>query len=220
MLDGIKRRIQPLLKRLYFFYLRKKRWYTYDGLKICIFPSVFYPGFLYSTKFLLRHIQQYDLNQKSILELGAGSGLIALWVCRSGANVTATDINPKAIESIEESMVLNHLQLITIVSDLFDNIPNQTFDFIIINPPFYPVDPKNHAEQAFFGGSDFEYFRKLFHQLHMYMVTHSLVFMVLSTGCDLDKIRLLAEAEGAQVVPVAKQVKWFESLIIYQIIFE
>ena len=126
-----RKAIQPFLWGAYRVYLSTPRWYTYDGLKVRILPSVFHPGLLISTKVLLGFALQQDLKNKRVLELGAGSGLIALALARVGAVVTATDINPKAIASMKESSQKNNLPLTLIESDLFQNIPPQYFDLFL-----------------------------------------------------------------------------------------
>jgi release factor glutamine methyltransferase len=45
---------------------------------------------------------QFPLKNKHVLELGAGSGLIAIKAAKEGALVTATDINPVAIEYLHK----------------------------------------------------------------------------------------------------------------------
>ena len=51
---------------------------------------------------------------------------------------------------------------------MFDKIEKVNFDYIVINPPYFPKNPKSEKEFAWFCGSDFEYFKKLFSQLKDY----------------------------------------------------
>ncbi|MCK5548864.1 MAG: methyltransferase, partial [Thermoplasmata archaeon] len=71
---------------------------------------------------------------EDILEIGTGCGLIALH-CAMTANVTATDVNPHAIELAKKNALSNGLKLEVIKSDLFENIGGK-FDVIIFNPPY------------------------------------------------------------------------------------
>ena len=72
---------KPLLEK----YLSRKRTYRYNGFRLEIPPEVFHPGFFFSTRFLMRHLAQFRLQNKSFLELGAGSGLIAIHAAKEGA---------------------------------------------------------------------------------------------------------------------------------------
>jgi release factor glutamine methyltransferase len=51
--------------------------YRYNNLRFEIPPAVFHPGYFFSTQFLLKYIEQMPIADKSLLELGCGSGLIA-----------------------------------------------------------------------------------------------------------------------------------------------
>ena len=75
---------------------------------------------------------------------------------------------------------------------MFDKIPNQVFDSIIINPPYYPKNPKNEQEKAWFCGENFEYFEKLFQQLGQYTNNKTNVFISLSEECNFNKIASIA----------------------------
>src|SRR3954453_9204859 len=94
-----ERTYRPLLVK----YLSKTKRYGYNGIKLTIPPEVFHPGFFFSTKLLLSYIDQFFLKQKSFLELGAGSGLISIFAAKKSAVVTATDINPVAVECVKKN---------------------------------------------------------------------------------------------------------------------
>ena len=154
----------PVLKRIYNWYNSRIRTYRYKGIKIHIMPGVFHPGLFFSTKYLLEFSLENISNseQKNLLELGAGSGLISVVFSKNGMNVSASDINPESIRNVEANAKSNNLRISTYLSDLFDNIPTQPFDMILINPPYYRKAAMNESEMAWYCGEDFEYFNKLF----------------------------------------------------------
>jgi release factor glutamine methyltransferase len=123
-------------------YLSKERSYSYKNIQLRIHPEVFHPGFFHSTKILLNVPGNPVFAQgKKLLELGAGSGLISISAAKAGADVTATDINPVAMRYLEANRRFNGVTLTVIVSDLFEQIPEQVFDVIVINPPYYFDSP-------------------------------------------------------------------------------
>lgn len=197
---------QPFLWAAYRWYLSKPRWYTYRGIKVRVLPSVFHPGWLISTKVLLDFALKQKLKNRKVLELGAGSGLLALAAVRVGAVVTASDINPHAIQSIQESSKINRLPLTIIESDLFQQISPQSFDYIFINPPYYPQQAQNHREQAFYCGANFEYFQELFDQLPAYLANGAKAHLILSEDCEIAIIQQLA-SERKLVWQLVKQIK-------------
>src|SRR5437762_5716651 len=156
---------QPLLKK----YLSKTRAYTYKNIRMQVPSSVFHPGFFFSTHLLLDQIKRGSLKNKKLLEPGAGSGLISIYAAQRGAIVTATDINPVAVECLRENSRENNVQIDILRSDLFDEIPSQLFDIIVINPPYYKKDPQSYSDYAWNCGSNGEYFKKLLAQLGGYI---------------------------------------------------
>lgn len=209
----VARTYQPWVKK----YLTKTRHYRYGRLSLEIPPQVFHPGFFFSTKLLLSHINKMPLKGRLLLELGCGSGLISLEAARRGALVTASDINPVAIASLEKNGGRNNISLTVVESDLFNQIPTASFDIIAINPPYYKKDPGSYAEHAWFCGTNGEYFQRLFQQLPGYMLPNTTVLMVLFDGCDMGMINAYAAAEHLFLRPVVRKKNLLEENTIYQV---
>jgi release factor glutamine methyltransferase len=188
----LERFYQPLLLR----YLRRDRHYRYKSINILVKPGVFHPGLFFSTELLLKHIAAFEFSDKKFLELGAGSGLIAIFAAQRGAWVTASDISATAVENVRFNARQNGVEITAIESDLFDRIPLQIFDIIIINPPYYPNNPKQESEYAWFCGDTFQFFEKLFTQMDVYVDQHSNVRMILSEDCQIEHIRKIARNHG------------------------
>jgi release factor glutamine methyltransferase len=212
-----KKLLFPLLSSVYNIYSSKERSYSYKGISVRVMPGVFHPGLFFSTKLLLEYISKYDLKDKTVLELGAGSGLISIYCARQNAKVTASDINPTAIKNIIKNSELNNVKLEVIESDLFDKIEMSKFDYIIINPPYFPKNPKNKKELAWFCGNDFQYFKKLFAQLNNYKTKDTFVLMILSEDCALQRITSIANENHFSMNIVFQKKVFGESNYIYTI---
>ena len=191
--------------------------YSYGNIRLEIPPQVFHPGFFFSTRLLLRYISGLSLQGQRFLELGAGSGLISIYAARKGATVTATDINPVAVECLHKNFDQNKVTPEIILSDLFAEIPEQSFDIIAINPPYYKKKPVSQIDHAWFCGENGEYFSKLFQNLNEYMHSNSQVLMVLCDGCDMPMIRSFALENGFQMNCVHMKRNMVEMNFIYQI---
>ena len=217
MKSVIKKILFPILKSVYNIYASKERSYSYKGINVRVMPGVFHPGLFFSTKLLLEYISKIELKDKTVLELGAGSGLISIYCARQNAKVTASDINPTAIKNIVKNSELNNVKLEVIESDLFDKIEMRKFDYIIINPPYFPKDPKNEKELAWFCGSDFQYFKKLFTQLNNYKTQETIVLMILSEDCDLQRITSIANENHFSMNIVFQKKVFGETNYIFRI---
>ena len=216
MLRAIIRRIlQPVLWLAYRYYNRRAHWVTMDGIRIFLAPGVFHPRWFLTT----RTLRDYALTQvrphHSVLELGAGNGFLALSCSQVGATVTASDINPAAIDSLQRSSTANKLPLQIIQSDLFEQIDEPAFDFIFINPPYFPKQATNDPERAFFCGEDFEYFHRLFAALPRYATATTL--MILTDDCELGQIQRIAAQQGLELDLVQATHKWGEQHFIYRV---
>jgi release factor glutamine methyltransferase len=217
----LRRIVKPILDRLmppvWRWYVRKPRISRYGDVKVTVPPGVFHPGLFLSTRFLLQHLAQYGVAGRTLLELGAGSGMIAIVAARRGAVVTALDISSTAVEAIRKNAAANQANVTVVQSDLFGNLPQAAFDFILINPPYYPNDPSTDAEYAWFCGGQFEYFQRLFQALGTYCTADSQVLMVLSEDCKLDVIRNIAMQYTWQMQEIARRSRWGEWNFIYRI---
>lgn len=211
--------IKYLLEKLYrpwlVSYLTKDRIYKFESLTILVKSGVFHPKFFYSTKVFLQFLNDKNVLGKRVLELGAGTGLISLMMARQGAIAYASDISRIAIDNIKKNSINNNLPIKVIHSDLFDSIHDTKFDFIIINPPYYPRNPQSEDEHAWYCGEDFEYFKKLFSQLRSYV--HSEIYMILSEDCAITTIAHLAAENGFKMNRVYHCKTIFEENYIFRI---
>lgn len=209
----VSRTYKPLLVK----YLSGTRTYVYKRISLEVPPEVFHPGFFFSTKMLLHYISKQPLAKKSFLELGAGSGLIAIYASRRGADVTASDINPIAIAALKKNRILNKADFIIIHSDLFKAIPEKTFDFIAINPPYYKKQPVADKDYAWYCGEEGEYFQQLFANLGSYINHQSEVVMILCDGCDIEMVKKAAEKNSFQMTCISSKQTLLEKNFIYKI---
>tara|TARA_B110000208_G_C11617443_1_gene375911 strand:+ start:195 stop:872 length:678 start_codon:yes stop_codon:yes gene_type:complete len=214
----IKRLTKPILKFGLEFYYRKPRPFKYQGIQVLVHPEVFPPHLTLSTKILLDFIAELDLSKKSFLELGCGSGIISLFARSKEATVTASDINKTALENLKKASEENNLEVDFVYSNLFENLQNKNFDYILINPPYYPKQPKNVKEQAWFCGDDFQYFKNLFNQLPPYINKKNQAYMILSEDCEFKTISEIASGNKLNLKATFETSKMGEKNTIYQII--
>lgn len=205
--------LQPIISRR----ISRASEYTYNGITLHIPAGVFHPKYFFSTKYLLKQLTTLPLQGKTFLELGAGNGLISISAAKHGAQVTASDISDLVVKTLAQNALDNNVTIKIIKSDLFQQIPKQTFDIIAINPPYYPKQPRNDLEKAWYCGVNFEYFYALFREIKDYMTTSSIVLMVLSDGCDIQGITTIANKNGLKLALYHQQQIWWEREFIFRI---
>lgn len=92
-----------------------------------------------------------------VLEIGCGSGILAVRAARRGARVVATDLNPTALRLLGERARSEHLKVDVVRTDLARGLGR--FDRILANPPYLRVrageeDPDRWHDLALNGGPD------------------------------------------------------------------
>jgi release factor glutamine methyltransferase len=207
-----------LFLRLYgrwvLYYIRRERHFKYAGLSLKIPAGVFHPGLFFSTKVLINFLQKVDFQGKTLLDLGTGSGILALYAAKRGARATAVDINPRAVETARANALSNKLSIALIQSDLFLNIESQQFDIVLINPPYYAAKPGDQADFAFFAGEQLEYFEQLFVQMPSFLGANSRVWMVISKDCNLALIERYARESGFRLMLEEEKRVWSKSVLV------
>ncbi|MFJ9342484.1 methyltransferase [Streptomyces sp. NPDC101733] len=73
----------------------------------------------------------------SALDLGTGSGIQALHAVRHATRVTATDVNPRALDFTRLTLALSGApEAELLAGSLFEPVGEATYDLIVSNPPF------------------------------------------------------------------------------------
>ena len=94
-----------------------------------------------------------------VLDMGTGSGILAILAATSAESVVGVDINPHAIRYAKKNARINNLQdkIFFVQGDLFGWLnPKTLFDVILFNAPYLPVEncsQNSWIERAWSGGS-------------------------------------------------------------------
>lgn len=79
-----------------------------------------------------------------VIDIGTGSGILAIMAAKSGARVDATDIDTRAITAAERNAAINKVSIDYHLGTLFADLPNN-FDVILANLPNEIVAPEKLA---------------------------------------------------------------------------
>ena len=96
------------------------------------------------TEELVRLMLKEDLDGKEILDIGTGSGCIAISLAKNllNAKVSALDISSDALEVAKENAKLNNVSIEFINADIFKYKSEKKYDIIVSNPPYVTESEK------------------------------------------------------------------------------
>ena len=85
----------------------------------------------------IKYINKYFNNEIKILDIGTGSGCIAITLNKllNNGDITGIDISSEALEIAKENNINNNTNVKFIESNIFSNVSDK-YDVIISNPPY------------------------------------------------------------------------------------
>jgi release factor glutamine methyltransferase len=109
---------------------------TFMDLEFKVNSSVLIPR--PETEELVRLMLKEDLDGKEILDIGTGSGCIAISLAKNlpNAKVSALDISKDALEIAKENAKSNNVDIEFINADIFEYKSEKKYDIIVSNPPY------------------------------------------------------------------------------------
>ncbi len=121
------------------------------GAPLLVLPEVFNPKLFRSGEFLARWALAVVRPGETVLDLGTGSGVGAVFAARHAARVVAVDINPAAVRCARINALLHGQEQRIEVrqGDLFAPVVGERFDLILFNPPYYRGAPRDPLDRAF-----------------------------------------------------------------------
>jgi len=90
------------------------------------------------TEELVRLMLKEDLDGKEVLDIGTGSGCIAISLTKNlhNAKVSALDVSNDALEVARENAELNNVNIEFIHADILEYQSDKKYDVIVSNPPY------------------------------------------------------------------------------------
>ena len=98
-------------------------------------PNVYPPG--EDTRHLLAFLPEV---RGRVVDVGTGSGLLAVAMARAGARVVATDVNPAAVRLARHNALANGVTVDVVRTNLMAGLIGP-FDAVVCNPPYLQGDP-------------------------------------------------------------------------------
>ena len=146
------------------------------------------------TEFLIELIKNKSDNPKKILDVGTGTGCIALMLKKlyPESTVDACDISFEALDLAKENSEINNLEINLFQSDLLNDVEEVDYDVIVANLPYIPTNTLSSLESevvdyeplvALDGGVDgLLYINRLIKEIEEKDITNLTLFLEVDTS--------------------------------------
>ena len=155
---------------------------------------------------------------ETFLEVGSGTGLVAVHAAKLGAKVVASDTSPHAVACTRRNAARNNVRLEAVQSDLFENVGG-IFDVIAFNPPYLPgeVTSTSWLERAWSGGEEgSEIAVRFLDQAWKHLAPGGRIYIILSSIGGLTSVlRSFRDRYDSEML--AEQHMFFESIFAYRL---
>ena len=129
----------------------KTNFYGYDILvdKSVLIPR---PDTEVLVENLLKDIKDLGLQQVNILEVGIGSGCIAIAVCKElekmniKCNYKGIDVSPTAIALCMKNADFNSVNDLEVEKSDFMGLTEMNYEYVVSNPPYIPLNEYNELD--------------------------------------------------------------------------
>lgn len=206
----------------------KKEFY---GIDFYVNNSVLIPRV--ETEEIIDLIKEYinkkiDKNKKfSICDIGAGCGNIAITLKKlfENADITAIEINEKAIQVIKkncENILQNKNSINIINADALSFTPKNKFDIIVSNPPYVALKDKDNLqrdlnfepENALYSGYDgMDFYRNFFNIIDRYLKYNGAFFFEIGFNQGKELINI-CESFNIKNVEIKKDLSGKDRFLI------
>jgi release factor glutamine methyltransferase len=150
-----------------------------------------------------------------VLEVGCGSGIIALNCAKAGAKVTATDVSTEAIDCTRKNAERNGLKVRLIRSDLLGTVEGE-FDIIVFNPPYLPKGEGD--DQRWTGGvTGLETTLAFLRECRRHLSPGGGIYTIVSSLAGAKGFETAAEEMGYDHEVVLRRKSFFEELSVYRL---
>ena len=146
-----------------------------------------------------------------VLDVGTGSGILALAAKKKCKEVLAVDINQESVK------LVNKKGINTIKSDLFSEV-NDKYDTIIFNPPYLPDDEMEDEESRLIttgGKKGHEIIQKFLKDAKNYLSKEGIILIVFSSLSG--NIVKLFKKYKYHAELLEKKKLFFEELYVYKL---
>lgn len=157
----------------------------------------------------------------NVLDMGTGSGILALAAAVNADHVLGLDINPDAVKFAKDTAKVSGLiNLEFHHSNLFSYLEDkkQRFDLITFNPPYLPEDIREPKESRLIttgGKKGYELIEKFFEKASKYLMPFGKILIIFSSLTGKEHVHNIMEKYAFNFQKISEQELFAETLYVY-----
>jgi release factor glutamine methyltransferase len=165
----IRASLARLYLRAYHKAKRGPRFVEVLGERFLVLPRVFSPVSAYSTELVAKNLAVRKGD--TVLDVGCGSGVLAVLAAKRGARVVAVDASEDACLCTKLNAKLHGVAEMVDVraGDLYEPVRGEQFDLVISNPPYLPLEPRDELDKLWCCGRGLGLLKRLVSGLPLHM---------------------------------------------------
>jgi len=163
------------------------RYFRFAGLDLFIPAGVFNPTYTLSAKLIIDYVRP----EGKVTELGSGSGVIAAYVAKNPKvkEVIVYDINPKALVTSLINAKLNSVaKKVKAIYSERELLSVGRQDYVIINPPYLPLESRDKLDIGWCGGEDLRLLKKMVEEGYMMLRKGGILVLTVSSISGLSRV--------------------------------
>ena len=183
------------------------------GAPLLVLPGVFNPRRMRTGAWFAGLLDgQLIGSDTTVLDLGTGSGIGALFAARHARQVLALDINPAAVNCARANALMHRVadRVEVCHSDLFAAAGARRFDLVLFNPPFLAGPPASDHDRAWRSVDVPERFAA---QLHRHLRPGGQALLLLSSFGGAHRYLAALARHGCAAQPFAARHYYNERLV-------
>lgn len=162
---------------------------------------------------------------ETVLDMGAGCGILGILAAEKANGVVAVDVNPYAVRCAKENAKLNHVQnkIYYVQGDLFTPLSaGFKFDVVLFNAPYLPADEdetESWIGRAWAGGATGrQVIGRFITEAPNYLKQSGRVLLMQSTLADVDEtLRRFADYGMSARVVAECALPFFETIKLVEV---
>lgn len=189
-----------------------------DDMVIYVWEGVYPPS---DDTFLILDNLRLD-GGEFVLDVGTGTGILAIKCALKGCYVVGVDIKSVAVRNAQFNAKVNNVEKLTnfLCSDVISALRDKCeFDVIVMNPPYLPSTGVSSIDDPSWSGgpNGTSLVLKVIKEVHRVLGRRGKLYFVISSLSNYDDVISLLRITGLQPTVLAKKKLWFEELFLIEV---